>query len=392
MERPRPPLIGRLTRTQLVVLDCVTAGLAVVLTAYLSRPSVGIGPGIPDAVVAAVAVLAAGFRRSAPVPSLALVVVVGLLTTGIASFPTPWVAVAFVIYVIPLRFPRTESVWLFAGTITAGVVAILGAFAGPGPNRVTMVIEMALLVTVAWTMGYAVRHQRLYTAGEREREQRQAADRVAEARRALNEERLQIARELHDVVAHTLSVIAVQAGVANHVATEHPDEASRALSSIEETSRGALQEMRSMLGFLREDGTPRSPSALPGLTDLDGLVARGAAAGIRVNLVIDGERPALSPGLDRAAYRVIQEAVTNVIKHAATTNCRVGVTYGSDAVSIEVVDDGVGTDTGLASAGHGIIGMRERVIMYGGEFTAEARPAGGFRVNARFPLSRTVMQ
>jgi signal transduction histidine kinase len=186
-----------------------------------------------------------------------------------------------------------------------------------------------------------------------------------------------------------MSLIAVQAGVANHVADERPDEVRRALSSIEETSRGALREMRALLGVLRDDGK-EDPAPAPGLAELGTLVRRAAAAGVRVELDVTGEPPALSAGLELAAYRVVQEAVTNVIKHAATDRCQVIVTYRPDAFTVEVVDDGRGDGTVPAQAGHGIAGMRERVGMYGGEFHAGPRSGPGFRVTARFPLTAPV--
>jgi signal transduction histidine kinase len=232
----------------------------------------------------------------------------------------------------------------------------------------------------------------MYAAGLHERAERRAHEQLAEARRAMSEERLRIARELHDVVAHTMSVIAVQAGVANHVAAEHPEQAHRALSAIEETSRGALREMRALLGVLRSDGQPSQPgpdgggpAPVPGLGDLGTLVERAAEAGVHVDLDVRGERPALSAGLELAGYRVVQEAVTNVIKHAGTGQCRVTVSYQPDGFVVEIEDDGRGFAG--AAGGHGIAGMRERVGMYGGEFRAEPLPAHGFRVTARFPLT-----
>jgi signal transduction histidine kinase len=224
-------------------------------------------------------------------------------------------------------------------------------------------------------------------------------EQLAEARRARSEERLQIARELHDVVAHTMSLIAVQAGVANYVASTRPDEAARALASIEETSRGALGEMRALLGMLRADesaatlGPASSLVPTPGLADLDGLVKRTAEAGVRVNLDVCGERPPLPAGLELAAFRVIQEAITNVIRHAATDSCQVTVTYQRETLLLAVTDGGTGhgaADHGAAdhgAAGHGIAGMRERVQMYGGQLQAAPLPGRGFRVTARFPLA-----
>ncbi|GAB3829492.1 sensor histidine kinase [Dactylosporangium cerinum] len=266
MQLPRPPLSGRLGPAQRAVADGLTAAALVAVATVVAWQSAGPrGSRWVDAVVFAAAVAGGAVRRSRPRTALALTVAVAVLATGAGSFPAPWVAVAFVMYVVPQRIARREAIWLLIGSVAAAMVGLAGfldAFwARPGPNRVAMLTEILLLLTVAWTIGYAVRQQALYTAGLREREAQETQSRLAEARRAMSEERLRIARELHDVVAHTLSVIAVQAGVANHVAAERPDEASRALLSIEETSRDALREMRSMLGVLRAGPLPRRAPA-----------------------------------------------------------------------------------------------------------------------------------
>ena len=192
-----------------------------------------------------------------------------------------------------------------------------------------------------------MRQQRGQAAGRREQAERRAREQLAEARRARSEERLEISRELHDVVAHTLSVIAVQAGVAGDVIGERPEEAARALASIEQTSRSALHEMRALLGVLRDgetgaeatvqDQERRTPpwAPAPGLADLDSLAMRAGEARDRVDLTVRGERPRLPAGLDLAAYRVIQEAVTNVIKHSAADRCQVAVRYQEDMLTLE---------------------------------------------------------
>ncbi len=238
-----------------------------------------------------------------------------------------------------------------------------------------------------------MRQQRGQAAGRREQAERRAREQLAEARRARSEERLEISRELHDVVAHTLSVIAVQAGVAGYVIGERPEEAARALASIEQTSRSALHEMRALLGVLRDGETgarngagPGAQDAAlvpaPGLADLDSLAMRAGEAGVRVDLTVRGERPRLPAGLDLAAYRVIQEAVTNVIKHSAADRCQVAVRYQEDMLTLEVTDDGSGsaaTADEILIAGNGIIGMQERAVMYGGEVRAAPLPGRGFR-------------
>jgi signal transduction histidine kinase len=329
-----------------------------------------------------------------------MVVAGQVVATTFGANPQPALAVAFVMYLIPLRLPRRQTLWWLAGTLltlTAGLVAFRSRtqITAPVRNASGVLLVSGLLITVTWMTGYSVRQQRVYTANLREQAQRQAREELAEARRAISEQRLEIARELHDVVAHSMSLIAVQAGVANYVINDNPREAARALSSIEQTSRGALHEMRALLGVLRTDGTATEPAGYdgdlvpePGLADLDGLIERTAHAGLRVDLDVRGQPLPLSAGLDLAAYRVIQEAITNVIKHAATDRCRVTIAYQEDALMLEVTDSGGGqNDSGnQTAAGHGIVGMRERVGMYGGQFHAASMPGRGFQVTARFPL------
>jgi signal transduction histidine kinase len=417
MDALRPPLLKRLRPGHWVAIDCaVTAAMALVYAAEFSDPPYL--PGMPEWATAAtvLAVLPAALRRRSPRAVLALVVTGGAVLTALSTSVGLPLAVAFVMYLIPLRFPPREALRLLAGTlvVTAAGLAVFGIvphgiFRNGGVAKAGgLLLAGGLLIIVAWMIGYSVRQQRAYLADRQEQAERRAREQMAEARRASTEERLQIARELHDVVAHTMSLIAVQAGVANYVVAAQPEEAARALSSIEQISRGALREMRALLGVLRAEGAASGPgpasdgngggsrpaqqgTALvpaPGLADLDGLVARTAEAGVRVDLDVRGERPPLPAGLDLAAYRVIQEAITNVIKHAATDSCRVAVAYQEDALTLEITDSGhgVGAGNGCPAAGHGLAGMRERVGMYGGEFRAAPRPGRGFRVTAWFPL------
>ena len=395
-----------------IAVDCAFTALTLVYAELRAAPFLRGIPFWAAIVIVAVAVVPAAFRRWRPRTALALVMTAGAVATAFSTSPVPWLAAAFVIYVIPLRFPRRDALWLLAGTLLVMAVG-LAAFAsiphgGYGPETGTigkaagLLLESGLLVTVAWLIGYSVRQQRSQAAGQREQADRRAREQLAEARRAKSEERLRISRELHDVVAHTLSVIAVQAGVASYVIGERPEEAARALSSIEQTSRSALDEIRALLGVLRDGETGSRNGAgpgpgdaalvpAPGLADLDSLAERAGAAGVRVDLSVRGERPRLPAGLDLAAYRVVQEAVTNVIKHASTDRCQVTVTYQEEALTLEVTDNGGGsaaTSGGeLSVAGNGIIGMRERAAMYGGKVRAAPLPGRGFRVTARFPLA-----
>ena len=419
MDPVRVPLLRPLRPAQLVAIDCAATALLALASAVIFREAAYL-PGIPRwaaALVIAAGVLPAAFRRLWPRSVLALVVLSAAVATAISTSPGPVLAVAFVIYLIPLRRPRREALWLLAATLLAvgaGMAVFLGGpHVTPLPGAAAgLLLASWPLVAIAWLIGYAAEQQRSHAAAQREQAERRAREQLTEARRARSEERLQIARELHDVVAHTMSLIAVQAGVANYVASTRPDEAARALASIEETSRGALGEMRALLGMLRADESAAAPVApvaavslvpTPGLADLDGLVKRTAEAGVRVTLDVCGERPPLSAGLELAAYRVIQEAITNVIRHAATDSCQVTVTYQREMLLLAVTDSGTGHGAanhgaanhgaanrggnGRGGDGHGIAGMRERVQMYGGELQAAPLPGRGFRVTARFPLA-----
>jgi len=409
---PLAPPLKRLRPAYWIAIDCAFTALLLLVYELKAAPFVRGVPGWAAIAIVVVAVVPAAFRRCWPRTVLALVVTAGAVATAFSSSPVPPLAAAFVIYVIPLRFPRREALWLLAGTLLV-MASGLAAFAltphAYGPETGTigkgagLLLEGGLLVTVAWLTGYSVRQQRGQAADRREQAERRAREQLAEARRARSEERLQISRELHDVVAHTLSVIAIQAGVAGYVIGERPEEAARALSSIEQTSRSALDEMRALLGVLRDEETgarngagPGTRNAAlvpaPGLADLDCLVERAGQVGVQVDLSVRGERPRLPAGLDLAAYRVIQEAVTNVIKHAAADRCQVTVAYQEDTLTLEVTDNGSGSAASsdrsdLPVAGNGIIGMQERAAMYCGEVRAAPLPGHGFRVTARFRLA-----
>jgi signal transduction histidine kinase len=237
---------------------------------------------------------------------------------------------------------------------------------------------MLILVTVtAWVVGQSVRQRRQNTA----------ARRAQEAVQVIQAERLRIARELHDMIAHSIGVIAIQAGMGRRVIDTQPAEARGALATIEETSRETLAGLRRMLVALRgaePDGSaPLAPA--PGLADLHRLAARSAAAGVRIDVCRLGDPGPLPPEIDLSAYRIVQESVTNVVRHAGTDRCQVTVKRSGGALSIEVTDDGAG-GTGAPGTGYGIPGMRERVSLLHGEFAAAPRPEGGFRVTARIPV------
>lgn len=221
--------------------------------------------------------------------------------------------------------------------------------------------------------------------GRRERAIEAARVRSEERKRRASEERLRIARELHDVLGHNLSLINVQAGSALHLIEERPEQARTALAAIKEASNEALHDLRSVLEILREGGeeAPRSPT--PGLGGLDDLVERTRIAGLDVQKEVVGDERALPAGIERAAFRIVQEALTNVTRHADAHRVTIGLSYLPDALEVTVTDDGRGAAT--SEGGSGIDGMRERAVALGGELEAGPDPGGGFRVHARLPVS-----
>ena len=305
----------------------------------------------------------------------------------------PGFAVFVLTYDIALHSDERVSVpTLFASAVVVGVAVDLQ------PAKVAVLatyIASELFVGGAWLLGWNQRRRRSHWAELQARTERAERERQEEARRAVTEERLRIARELHDVIAHSMSVIAVQSGVGNHVIDSQPAQAQQALAAIEATSRAALTEMRRLLGVLRQEGEPRgSLSPAPGLADLGTLAAQVRDAGLQVWINVEGQRGSVPPAIDLSAYRVIQEALTNVIKHAASASAAATVTirYRDDSVTVEIANQAPAVPVAAVPAartgsGHGIIGMRERVAVFGGEFAAGPQPDGGFEVRACFPIT-----
>jgi signal transduction histidine kinase len=237
-------------------------------------------------------------------------------------------------------------------------------------------------------IAYTLQRRTAHAAELEERAARLEREREERTRAAVEAERRRIARELHDVIAHTVSVMTVQAGAARLLLDDDPERAIGPLLSVEETGRQALTEIRRLFEVTREDGDDVPFGPRPGIANLDALVQHACRAGLPVELAVEGKPVTLSPGLELAAYRVVQEALTNSLKHAGPTTAQVGVRYGRDALDLEVVDRGRGSAR-REGTGHGLIGMRERVALYGGELEAEPRTEGGFVVRARLPVART---
>ncbi|RCG26857.1 two-component sensor histidine kinase [Sphaerisporangium album] len=356
-------VVRRMRRAHWVAVDAVAALLLAV--AFGAAALAGTGP--PAVAVAAALPVAA--RRLWPAPML--VTAVTAVTAGLlAGVEALYLPLAVILYTVGAQEPRRRAVMGLVLSLAA-VAAALGLAGGSAWSQTVSAVTFSWLVMgLPWTVGLAMGEQRSHAA----RAARQSAE------RAVADERLRIARELHDVVAHSMSLITMRAGVAGLVAETRPREAREALRLIEVTGRAAMGEIRAALGMLRsEPGQPGTRPA-PRLTDLHALAARAA---VRVDLSVDLDA-ALSEGLELTVYRIVQEALTNVVKHSGSSCCRVRVTSPEPGVvEVEVTDDGEGLPG--AGGGHGLAGMRERCLMYGGSLTAGPRPDGGFRVLARLP-------
>jgi signal transduction histidine kinase len=330
-------------------------------------------------------------RRRYPLRVLAWALLTG---AAFAALGLSLVALSFSIliyvYTAAAHCPRRVSL---AGLAATEALLLVVWLVNPGAigDASTVVVD-GLIMAAAWWLGDGTRRRQEAVVAARERAAELEAAREELARRAVTEERLRIARELHDVVAHSMSIIAVQSGVGVHVLDSQPEEARKALAAVEATSRQALVEMRRLLGVLRAEAEPRgSLSPAPGLAGLEALAAEVARAGVRVEVRIEGTPAELPPGVDLAAYRIVQEALTNVVRHAGPATAQVTVGHAPDRVAVEVVDDGRGGDPGRDHGGHGIAGMRERAALYGGSLEAGPRPGGGFRVAASLPLDEGSM-
>jgi signal transduction histidine kinase len=333
------------------------------------------------------------WRRRAPLAVIGIFVAAGVvneaLDGSLFSFPAG---------------DRADEIPPFA-TLVTGVIAFysLGAHSGAGDARTGLALGLAglwatvfvsgqvdfgsfffssALALIPWLIGRNLRARAMrLAAAEREQEQR--------TRLALSQERARIAREFHDVVAHSVGVMVVQAEGARRVLDRDPERAREALDSIEQTGRTALAEMRRSLGVLRHDDVEPDLEPQPGLHDLDRLLEQAREGGLEVDVEVEGEPRELPQGVDLSAYRIVQEALTNAIKHAGPVRTRVTVRYRAEELELQVSDDGPGPSAnGEAGSGHGLIGMRERIASHGGELRTGPGPEGGFVVRASLPLTR----
>jgi len=377
-------------------------------------------PDTIAAVLVLVQTLPLAWRRQHPDRALRIIGAATVVGT-IARYPTNLDAVSALIALYSFAAHRPSRSQAWPAVVAAAAVIASIAWVDLRSDRTTHQADYAwaaAVFTMAWVVGNHLRSRRADAATLAERVERAERDRVLEAQRAVAEERARIARELHDVVAHALGMIAMQAGGAERVADLNPADAKEILRSVAETSREALGEMRRMVGVLRndEDGAELAPQ--PSVADLGSLVDHVRSVGLDTSLRVEGAPRGVPTVVELSAYRIVQEALTNTLKHAGPARAQVIVRWRPNDVELEVIDDGRGAaawpvievelagvpalgareaEPGSAGRpnpvpgrcngdGHGLIGMRERVSMLGGDLAAGPRPGGGFGVRARLPL------
>jgi signal transduction histidine kinase len=370
-----PTLWERLRRVDPLVWDSVLAAACLVPTVLAGAVQPEDRTAIPlKLAIIAVAYVPLAWRRRAPLGVLALVAGATVVYAIVAAGAATQLALVVATYTAAAHLPRrTVAIWVTPIAASAALVSQLEQQVHN--NWVEVLVNTSFPVVLTILLGRIAYNRRARLTRDRERA---AADAVAA-------ERSRIARELHDVVAHAMGVMVVQAGAARTVVDRDPSAAKQAIAQVERVGRDGLAEMRRLIGVLTDGdaGAERAPQ--PGLAALDDLVSTVRSAGLAVEVVRVGQEQPLAAGADLAAYRVIQEALTNVLKHAGPVHARVTLTYGQERLVIEVEDDGIGPAT-TDGAGHGLVGMRERVGLYGGDLRTGPRPGGGFAVRAAIPI------
>ncbi len=332
------------------------------------------------------------FFRKAPLAALSIIFL-AFVAHATFDYDTPWVvqfSTMVGLYVVTSTTDDRQSI--VAGLLTvSAIVIVFGVIQEKTDNAIALV----LLFIAIWIAGNVVRSRRgrlevaELTVAELSEEQERAA------RDAVRGERSRIARELHDVLGHALNLVVIQAGAAQRVYESSPEKAMEAVKSIESTSRQALSDVDRMLGILRDPDESSNPApsleARPSLSRIGGLVTELNSTGQPIKLKISGGVSNLVPSTDLTAYRVVQEALTNVMTHAAGSNSQVEIDYGTNQLTVTITNDSSGTDTlaGRKTGGRGIVGMRERTALFGGDFKAGATGDGGWRVRATFPINRS---
>ena len=375
----------------------VDAGLAVLFFAFFSVV-MGAGSGSGDAAVFGLLLsVPLVWRRRAPVAAASAVVLLGLLQLALVSAPLlpADVAALVMVYSLAAYAPRWASrAGLAVGLVAAGLAALRYYSSVYEPaSLVVMAGAIGVTVVAAWALGDLRRARVQQVAGLEERARLLELERDQEMRLAATAERARIAREMHDVVAHSLSVVIAQADGGRYAGQADPAAATSALEQISATGRQALTDMRSLLGVLREDGGQEF-APQPDVAAIDRLVADVQASGLDVDLIVEGAPVAMPAGPQLAAYRIVQESLTNVLKHAGpASRAWVRLHWRPDALEVAVLDDGRGAAAAVAeedgpvpsAPGHGLLGMRERAELHGGRLTAAPRHGGGFGVQAVLP-------
>jgi signal transduction histidine kinase len=384
-----------LTRARGIDPRTVDAVVAAALVAgVVASAAVGKHHGPLTVLAAAASCATVAWRRRAPAAmtavAVASIVVAGVSSDGAHSRIEPIAAV--------LDYYMLGRLSIQRGRPDVDAVLLVAAVAGllivpKSPGLVQFATNWTSFVGGPFAAGRAVGSRVALTRELRANAERLEREQRERARHAAADERNRIARELHDVVAHGVSVMVIQTQAARRVAVTDRDAARAALRSVQSCGRDALMEMRRMIGVLRHGDEELAGATAPALSQLGALIARARAAGLPVELRIDGEARDLSPGLDLVAFRVVQEALTNAIKHAGPARALVRVTFTTGALELEISDSGRGpalADGDTDATGQGLVGMRERLVLYGGELNAGRARGGGFKVRARIPLPETV--
>ncbi len=371
--------------------DAVILGLAGIgVTGAVLGRGHEIGPAGPlwfDVLAMLAIVLPLLARRRFPFGAPAAVGVIAALTSFVDKTVVPFDGVTFVVgcaalFLVGLLRDRSQAVAGFA--VAEGVLAVV--VHNDPRSGVGNFIVASIIFSIVWTIAFGVGRKSVEADEAKERATRAEREREQRAQVAVADERARIARELHDVVGHSVSVMTVQASAVRRLLRPEQRREREALLVVERTGREALAEMRRMVGVLRRPEEAPALAPQPSLEHLDRLVESAREAGLPVDLRVKGEAVQLPAGVDLTAYRLVQEGLTNALKHAEATRAEVLVNYGDGQIEVVVSDDGRGAGGGDGS-GHGLVGMRERVSVYGGELDAGPRPEGGYRLRARLPVA-----
>jgi signal transduction histidine kinase len=390
--RGRPFLADALLATALTVLSIFSLWVNVTYVKVGFRE-----PDVLGVLLSAASALPIAWRRRYPLTVLVLTGVATLLISGLNyAQSVSGVGLLIALYTVAAYTSRRRSL---AGLLAALALLIVILSIDEFPTSTLDLTASVAIVFGAWAFGRSIGIRRAYTAELEKRAERLERARESDMRAVVAEERNRVARELHDVVGHHISVMTVQAAAAQRTFDRDPQRAREAMAAVESTGREALTEMRRIVGVLRTgEQADFGLAPLPGVAEMDRLVEQVREAGLEVAVRFDGPRAPLSPGIDVTVYRIIQEALTNTLKHAGPTRAEVMLRYRPTELFVRVSDDGHGLAAALAKpsvgngahqTGHGLLGMRERVTLYGGRLYAGPRSGGGYEVVAHIPLEST---